>query len=129
MKFDFKPTSSACLRKILTHREWKVPNQGIPSTISPNIEPTRNFISRAALFVNVTARISLGRARFIFIKWTIRVVKALVFPVPAPANIRTGPSITSTAARCDAFSPSIYGVARTPIARCDNGTLEAISMA
>ena len=43
--------------------EWKVPSHGMPSTTWPTISPTRPFISRAALLVKVTARISLGRAR------------------------------------------------------------------
>ena len=73
--------------------EWKVPSQGMPSTAPPTIWPTRSFISRAALFVKVTARISFGRARP---RPTggcaIRVVSTRVLPVPAPARTSTGPS-------------------------------------
>ena len=43
--------------------EWKVPSHGMPSTACPIIWPTRSFISRAALLVKVTTRISPGRAR------------------------------------------------------------------
>ena len=39
--------------------EWKVPSQGIPSTAGPICRPTRSRISRAALLVKVTQRISL----------------------------------------------------------------------
>jgi hypothetical protein len=35
----------------------------MPSTASPICRPTRSFISRAALLVKVTARISDGQAR------------------------------------------------------------------
>jgi hypothetical protein len=56
----FNPASSACRRRILTPIEWNVPSQGIPSTASPTRMPMRDFISRAALLVKVTARIWLG---------------------------------------------------------------------
>ena len=39
--------------------EWKVPSHGMPSTAWPSIWPSRSFISRAALLVKVTDRISL----------------------------------------------------------------------
>ena len=38
--------------------EWKVPSHGMPSTAWPSIWPSRSFISRAALLVKVTERIS-----------------------------------------------------------------------
>ena len=60
VKLLFRPTSSAWRRRIFTPIEWKVPSQGMPSTIWPTIWPTRSFISRAALLVKVTARISRG---------------------------------------------------------------------
>ena len=60
VKLFFSPTSSACRRRIFTPIEWKVPSHGMPSTICPTIWPTRSFISRAALLVKVTARISRG---------------------------------------------------------------------
>ena len=40
--------------------EWKVPSHGMPSTAWPSIWPSRSFISRAALLVKVTDRISCG---------------------------------------------------------------------
>ena len=74
-------------------------DDGIPSITEPTRSPTRCFISRAALLVKVTARISLGRAVPVLSKCAIRVVSARVLPVPAPASTRTGPSKASTAAR------------------------------
>ena len=106
VKFDLSPASSAWRRRSLTQIEWKVPSQGIPSTACPISDATRIFISRAALLVKVTARISFGRARPVFKRCTMRVVSALVLPVPAPASISTGPSSRSTASRCAGFSVS-----------------------
>ena len=106
VKFDFNPTSSACRRSSLTPIAWKVPIQGMPSTTWPKSLPTRSFISRAALLVKVTERISFGRALPVFSRCAIRVVSALVLPVPAPASISTGPSSASTASRWAGFNPS-----------------------
>ena len=58
--------------------------------------PMRSFISRAALFVKVTARIWWPMARFVAMMWAMRVVSTRVLPVPAPARTRTGPSRAST---------------------------------
>ena len=69
----------------------------MPSTIWPTMAPTRSFISRAALLVKVTARISPGRARPVARMWAMRVVSTRVLPVPAPASTSTGPSSVSTA--------------------------------
>ena len=71
---------------------WKVPSHGMPSTAWPTMVPTRSFISRAALLVKVTARISHGRARPVARMWAMRVVSTRVLPVPAPASTSTGPS-------------------------------------
>ena len=106
VKLLLRPANSACRRKIFTQMEWNVPIHGMPSTCPIKL-PTRFFISRAALFVKVTERISLGRAVPVLSKCAMRVVKALVLPVPAPASIKTGPSNCSTAARCAGFNPSI----------------------
>ena len=54
----FQPTISACRRRILVPMEWKVPSQGIPSPAGPMRAPIRCFISRAALLVKVTDRMS-----------------------------------------------------------------------
>ncbi len=87
-----------------TDSEWKVPSQGMPSMTPPTRWPTRVFISRAALLVKVTARISLGRARPVCSRCAMRAVSALVLPVPAPASTSTGPSSASTAERWAGFS-------------------------
>ena len=57
VKFGLKPTSSACMRRILAPTEWNVPSHGIACS-EPEKTATRWRISRAALLVNVTARIS-----------------------------------------------------------------------
>ena len=87
---------------------WKVPSQGMPSATGPASSATRSFISRAALLVKVTARMSHALARPVPIIWAMRVVNTRVFPVPAPARTSTGPSIASTASRCSGFSASRY---------------------
>src|SRR5260221_105236 len=84
----------------------------MPSTAWPSIWPSRNFISRAALLVKVTERISPGRARPWLRIWAIRQVSTRVLPVPAPASTSTGPSSVSTASRCSGLRPARYcGVA------------------
>ncbi len=85
---------------------WKVPSQGMPSTTPPISWPMRAFISRAALLVKVTARISPGRARPKLKIWAMRVVSTRVLPVPAPASTNSGPSSVSTASRCSGLSAS-----------------------
>jgi len=55
----------------------------------PSIWPSRSFISRAALLVKVTDRISPGRARPKLRMWAMRQVSTRVFPVPAPASTST----------------------------------------
>src|SRR3546814_21170477 len=69
----------------------------------------RSRISRAALLVKVTARISDGQARRVAMMCARRAVSAAVFPVPAPASISTGPSVVSTACRCGPFNPCRKG--------------------
>ena len=43
VKSFFRPTSSACRRRIFTPMEWKVPSHGMPSTTWPTISLTRGF--------------------------------------------------------------------------------------
>ncbi len=62
VKLGCKPTSSAWRRRIFAPIEWNVPIHGMPST-APVRTPIRSRISREALLVKVTARISFGRAR------------------------------------------------------------------
>ena len=78
----------------------------MPSMAPPVIAETRSFISRAALLVKVTARIWLGQALRVAIRWARRAVSAAVLPVPAPASTSTGPSVVSTASRCGGFRPA-----------------------
>ena len=129
VKLLFSPTSSAWRRSSFTQTAWNVPSHGMPSTVSPSRLPTRFFISRAALLVKVTASISFGLACPVFSRCAIRVVRARVLPVPAPASIRTGPSIVSTASRCAGFRPSRYSVGRAAIAIADREGLAACSNA
>ncbi len=65
----------------------------------------RCCISRAALLVKVTARISDGHARRVKMMCARRLVSARVLPVPAPARSSTGPSVVSTASRWAGLSP------------------------
>src|SRR5687768_18081932 len=39
-------------------------------------------------------------------RWPMRWVMTRVLPLPAPARMRVGPSVASTASRCCAFSPA-----------------------
>ena len=64
---------------------------------------TRSCISRAALFVKVTAKISQGRALFSTKICASRVVNTRVLPVPAPAKTNIGPSSAFTANACSLF--------------------------
>ena len=107
VKLGRKPTSSACMRKIFAPIEWKVPSHGMACSDPANVA-TRSRISRAALLVKVTARISCARARPNEIRCAMRAVKTRVLPTPAPARMRTGPSKQSTARRCSSFKPSRY---------------------
>ena len=64
----------------------------------PAIDRARSAISRAALLVKVTARrcfASMPDSR----RRAMRTVTTRVFPVPAPASTRSGPSPCSTASR------------------------------
>ena len=106
VKLEWRPTSSAWLRSMRAATEWKVPSHGMPSIAPPLIADTRSRISRAALLVKVTARIWLGQALRVAIRWASRAVSAAVLPVPAPASTSTGPSVVSTASRCGGLRPA-----------------------
>src|SRR3989339_128194 len=67
-------------------------------------------ISLAALSVKVNARISPGLASFSAISQAIRRVMTVVFPVPAPATIRSGPFLWVTAAVCSGLRPARISV-------------------
>src|SRR6266571_7444749 len=91
--------------------EWKV-RASTPST--PNVR-RRDFSSWAAFSVNVTASISPGRNAPPATWQAMRRVIVVVFPVPAPARMTTGPRTAEAASRCAGFSPS----------RMDSGTVTA----
>src|SRR3954468_4678640 len=72
----------------------------------PRRSSTRSRISWAALFVNVIARISPGRAVPEWISQAMRCVSTRVLPDPAPASTSSGPPGCSTASRWGGLSPS-----------------------
>src|SRR3954453_13312651 len=87
--------------------EWKVMIQ-IARAIGPRLRSTRSFISVAALFVNVIARISFGFTPCAASRWATRCVSTLVFPEPAPAITSSGPSVVTTASRWAGFRSARY---------------------
>ncbi len=66
---------------------------------------TRSFISPAALFVNVTATTASCGTPCATTQASRR-VRTRVFPDPAPARTRSGPSPCDTAAACSGLRPS-----------------------
>jgi hypothetical protein len=67
--------------------------------VSPSTPSRRLFISPAALFVNVIARISFGFTPQAATRCAMRCVSTRVLPEPAPAMTSTGPSVARTASR------------------------------
>ena len=59
----------------------------------PTRAATRSFISPAALFVKVIAKISYGATPRRAIKYAILRVSTRVFPEPAPATTKSGPPL------------------------------------
>ena len=104
IKLESNPSFSICFLKIFTQIEWNVPIH-ISFDPSPTNREILSFISFAALFVKVIARISQGSAFFSPIIYAILCVKTLVFPLPAPAITKTGPSVFTTASYCLSFNP------------------------
>ena len=78
---------------------------------------TRSCISRAALLVNVTARMWPGATPF-SIRRATREVMTRVLPVPAPARIKTAPSVVSTACRCCGLSEAREDMEELRMADC-----------
>ena len=74
-------------------------------TFSPTILARRSLISRAALLVNVTAKILPATAPCCTI-YAILEVKTFVFPLPAPAKISSAPFVVWAASSCSLLSPS-----------------------
>src|SRR5438552_11388458 len=109
------PSALPSRRRMRTAMAWKVPIQMAPAVRFRRCS-TRPRISRAALLVNVTARISPGSARPCWMSQAIRWVKTRVLPLPAPAKINSGPSSAVTAARCGGFSPASKSTARSAAA-------------
>ena len=70
----------------------------------------RSFISLAALLVKVTMRIWCGEISFSRIRYATLWVRTRVFPDPAPARIRIGPSVATTAFCCASFKYVRRGV-------------------
>ena len=104
---DFaKPIRSQSRRRIRTHIEWKVETH-ISCACSPTSAATRSFISLAALFVNVIAKIFHGCTASSAKIYAMRWVKTRVFPLPAPAMTRSGPCVCMTASFWRGFIPLI----------------------
>src|SRR6266545_7676511 len=104
-----------------TQAEWKV-DTTIAFTAPPTRTWRRSFISRAALLVKVIARIAVGGTPQSRTRWAIRWVSTRVLPDPAPATIRVGPSVASTAWRWASFNPSSSS---GDAAWCSRGKAEA----
>src|SRR6266536_1904618 len=104
-----------------TQAEWKV-DTTIAFTAPPTRTWRRSFISRAALLVKVIARIAVGGTPQSRTRWAIRWVSTRVLPDPAPATIRVGPSVASTAWRWASFNPSSSS---GDAAWCSRGRAEA----
>lgn len=78
-----------------------------PVSLSPIICLIRLLISLAALFVNVTHSIFDVDIPSSSTRYAYLYVSAFVLPVPAPAIMRTYPSVVVTASFCCSFSSSI----------------------
>ena len=85
--------------------EWSVPIFSFLAFLSPTIRAILSFISVAAFFVKVKARIRSGSPPCSRM-YAILLVRTLVLPEPAPATMSTGPSTQLTACLCSLFSPS-----------------------
>src|SRR5690606_5871487 len=81
---------------------WKVPIH-MPRVFTGSIADSRVSISRAALFVNVTASSPCGLTWPVMISHAIRVVSTRVLPLPAPARISACCGGSVTAASCRSF--------------------------
>src|SRR5579875_2058720 len=88
-----------------THMEWNVETHMIRAR-PPTSAATRSFISPAALFVKVIARIWYGVTSRSASRYAMRWVSTRVLPDPAPATMSSGPPWCTTAARCCGLSPA-----------------------
>src|SRR5919204_4381098 len=107
VKLERKPSRFASRRRIRPQAAWKVSTQS-PRASRPSRYSSRSFISPAALFVNVIARISFGLTPTAWIRCATRYVRTRVLPEPAPATTSSGPSVVRTASRWAGFSSSRY---------------------
>src|SRR6202011_1826894 len=123
-KWRSMPSALPSRRRMRTPMAWNVPIQ-IPPAVRFRRFSTRLRISRAALFVKVTARISPGSARPCWINQAMRWVSTRVLPLPAPAKINSGPSSAVTAARCGGFSPARRSIARSAAGEEDRVNTDA----
>ena len=105
VKLVSNPILSIYRLKIRTQAEWKVETH-ILSEPWPTIALMRSRISPAALFVKVMARMFQGFTPFSSIKYAVLWVNTRVFPEPAPARIKRGPSVFKTASFCGSFNVS-----------------------
>ena len=110
VKLRGTPICSPSIRKIREQTAWKVPSVMSRPRSSPTRVKTRSRISRAALFVNVTARMRRGRTFLSRTKYAMRCAMTRVLPEPGPASIRSGPSVCSTASRWRGLRASRIGL-------------------
>jgi hypothetical protein len=97
-------TQSEWIVEISGTSSWALPAGPRPDPFGFRYALARAIISRAALLVNVTARIRDGRDPR-HTRCAIRAMTTRVFPVPAPASTRSGPIGAWTAWVCAGFKP------------------------
>ena len=127
VKFFLYPSFSISLLNILTQVEWNV-DIHISSAFSPIKETTLSFISLAALFVNVMAKILYGNIFKSSIICAILCVSTLVLPEPAPAKISTGPLTVTAPSYCSLFNNAFKSkkTSSSPIYHCYYITIDSI---
>ena len=79
---------------------WNVPIHSERAFTAPTICSILSLISRAALLVNVSARMRHGATSRASSRYAILEVSTVVLPLPAPATTSMGPSVCTTASRC-----------------------------
>jgi len=102
-KSGLMPRWTPCCRRTCPQKLWNVPmcaRSSSPGTYAA----TRSFISSAALFVKVSARIRNAFSRPSSSKRAIRQVRTRVFPEPGPARTNMALSLHATASRCISVS-------------------------
>src|SRR5438270_13132317 len=112
VNWDAYPRRWASRRRMRTQAEWNVETHIFWAT-GPTSEPTRCFISSAALLVKVMARISKGETPCSRISHAIRWVRTRVLPEPAPATTSRGPLGWVTASRCTGLRDASRSVERS----------------